>query len=201
MDPITIAMGLAQFAPVVAGWFGGSKAQEVATKVVGIAQAVTGKNEPNEALAAIRADPNLALQFQTKVLEQQVTLAQLATDEKKAVLIADVAEDQTAATDRASARSMQIARASKWPGILTALLTLCVIGVVSMLLYWDFYKTAATPTPNDPLTMLVIGSLLTQWTASCAYWFGTTRQTHNLQNSLAQSTPSGSVAPPSAPES
>jgi hypothetical protein len=70
-------MALAQFAPMIAGWLGGSRAEDVATKVVGVAQAVTGQSAPDAALAALQADPNLALQFQKAVLEQQAQLAQI----------------------------------------------------------------------------------------------------------------------------
>lgn len=80
MEPITaIALGLSQFVPTIAKWVTGSdKAAEVAGKVVDIAKVVTGKSTPDEALAAIQADPNLALQFKTAVLAQQVELERLA---------------------------------------------------------------------------------------------------------------------------
>ncbi|WP_217589712.1 hypothetical protein [Burkholderia sp. GbtcB21] len=110
MPLIPIAMALAQFAPMIAGWLGGSKAEDVATKVVGVAQAVTGQSAPDAALAAIQADPNLALQFQKAVLEQQGQLAQIAADLTKAELSADMAN--TASVNQ----TMQIeAKADHWP--------------------------------------------------------------------------------------
>jgi hypothetical protein len=78
MPLIPIAMALAQFAPMIAGWLGGSKAQDVASKVVGIAQTVTGQSAPDAALAAIQADPNLSMQFQKAILDQQAHLADVA---------------------------------------------------------------------------------------------------------------------------
>lgn len=110
MPLIPIAMALAQFAPMIAGWLGGSKAEDVATKVVSVAQAVTGQSAPDAALAAIQADPNLALQFQKAVLEQQGQLAQIAADVTKAELAADTA-DTTAVN-----QTMQVeAKADHWP--------------------------------------------------------------------------------------
>lgn len=91
MPLIPIAMALAQFAPMIAGWLGGSKAEDVATKVVGVAQAVTGQSAPDAALAALQADPDLALQFQKAVIEQQAQLAQIVADVQKAELAADQA--------------------------------------------------------------------------------------------------------------
>lgn len=110
MPLIPIAMALAQFAPMIAGWLGGSKAEDVATKVVGVAQAVTGQSAPDAAVAALQADPNLAMQFQKAMLEQQGQLAQIAADVTRAELAADVAN--TSAINQ----TMQVeAKADHWP--------------------------------------------------------------------------------------
>lgn len=75
MDPLTIAFGLAQFAPQVIRWISGSdKAAEAAQKVVDIAKTVTGKPEGEAALAAIQADPNLALQYRQGVIASEADL-------------------------------------------------------------------------------------------------------------------------------
>ncbi|MPW17864.1 hypothetical protein GCT13_13190 [Paraburkholderia sp. CNPSo 3157] len=103
-------MALAQFAPMIAGWLGGSKAEDVASKVVGIAQTVTGQSAPDAALAAIQADPNLSMQFQKAVLDNQAQLAQISADVTKAELAADTADTQ------AVNQTMQAeARADHWP--------------------------------------------------------------------------------------
>lgn len=79
MDPITIAMGLAQFVPQITKWITGSdKAEQVAQKAVDIAQAVTGQPSGDAALKALQADPNLVLQYRKAVLDQEVQFEQLA---------------------------------------------------------------------------------------------------------------------------
>lgn len=78
MDPITIAMGLAQFVPQIVKWIGGDKAGTVAQKVVDVATQVTGQPTGDKALAAIQADPNLMLQFRQAMLAQETTFEQLA---------------------------------------------------------------------------------------------------------------------------
>lgn len=78
MDPITIALGLSQFVPKIVKWIAGDKAGNVAQKVVDVAQAVTGKATGDQALAALQADPNLVLQYQKAMLDQEVTFEQLA---------------------------------------------------------------------------------------------------------------------------
>jgi hypothetical protein len=74
MDPITIAMGLAQFAPGIIKWITGSdKAADAASTIVGIAETVTGKQGP-DALDAIKADPSLVIQFRTAVMANETDL-------------------------------------------------------------------------------------------------------------------------------
>jgi hypothetical protein len=79
MDPITIAMSLAQFVPQITKWVTGSdKAEQVAQKAIEIAQTVTGKPTGDQALAALQADPALVLQYRQAVLSQEVSFQQLA---------------------------------------------------------------------------------------------------------------------------
>jgi hypothetical protein len=83
MDPITIALGLAQFAPSILKFFGvGDKPVAVAEQVVKIAQTVTGKGTPDEATAAMRADPALAQQFHLAVLAADTKLEELYLADK-----------------------------------------------------------------------------------------------------------------------
>ena len=75
MDPITIAYGLAQFAPAIVKWITGSdKSAAVAEKVVDIAKVVTGAPDGATAAGILRADPALALQFQQMVLANETEL-------------------------------------------------------------------------------------------------------------------------------
>lgn len=70
MDPITLALGLAQVAPALMRYFGvGEKPVAVAEKVVGIAQAVTGQPTGEAALAALQADAAKAHEFRLAVLK------------------------------------------------------------------------------------------------------------------------------------
>lgn len=74
MDPISVAFGLAQFAPQVIKWITGSdKAADAATAVVEIAETVTGR-KGSDALDALKADPALVLQFRQSVMAQEADL-------------------------------------------------------------------------------------------------------------------------------
>lgn len=92
MDPVTIGMALAQFAPALIKLFTGSdKAEDVAGKVIDIAKTVTGTDTGRDALDVLKVDPNAAIEFRKAVAAQQVEL-------EKAYL-----------ADIANARQMQVA--------------------------------------------------------------------------------------------
>jgi len=76
MDPLTIGLALAsRFAPSIIKYFTNSDtANAVAQQVIGIAQTVTGKGTPDEAMTAIKADPALALQFKVSVIANDADL-------------------------------------------------------------------------------------------------------------------------------
>lgn len=79
MDPITVAMGLAQFAPGLVKWITGSdKAGDVAQKAIDIAKVVTGQSTGDMAIAALQADPSLVLKYRQAVLDQEVEFQKLA---------------------------------------------------------------------------------------------------------------------------
>jgi hypothetical protein len=87
-----------------------------------------------------------------------------------------------AAADRDSARKMQVAVHSRWPGILSAVTTLAVIGAIAA-------RMSGLALPQDTVTVQLIGSLTTGWGMCISYWFGTTRGSADKNNLLAQSSP------------
>lgn len=85
MDPFTIALGLAQFAPSLMRLFGvGEKSASVAEKVIDIAKTVTGADNGEQALVAMQADPKLAQEFNMAVLAANVELEKLYSAERLA---------------------------------------------------------------------------------------------------------------------
>lgn len=79
MDPLTIAIGLAQFVPQITKWMTGSdKAEQIAQKAVEIAQAVTGQPTGDAALKAMQADPALVLKYREAVLANELDFQRLA---------------------------------------------------------------------------------------------------------------------------
>jgi hypothetical protein len=76
---IQTALALVQFAPTILHFFGvGEKPVAVAEQVVNIAQTVTGAKSPQEALDALRANAELAQQFNLAVLAANTELEKAA---------------------------------------------------------------------------------------------------------------------------
>lgn len=91
MDPITIALGLAQFAPSILRYFGvGEKPVAVAEKVVDLAKMVTGTQTPEAALAAMRENAQLAQQFNLAVLAADTKLEELYLADRKDARARDI---------------------------------------------------------------------------------------------------------------
>lgn len=154
MDPITIALGLANLAPIVAGWFGGSKAQENAQKVVDIASKVLPGTHPDQLIEALKANPDKLLEFQKAIAEQHA-----------AVMTAVLADIQ-------NARGTMVTLAgqgSKLAWGAAAVSLVVVIGNVCMG-YWIFQD--AIPPGNKDLAMLYAGSLLAALGGVIAFWTG-----------------------------
>lgn len=74
---LAAALGLAQFAPAISRWLGGSNAQDVAAKVLDIAQKITETPDPLEAIQRMQDNADMVIDFQKAVidLETELTLA------------------------------------------------------------------------------------------------------------------------------
>jgi hypothetical protein len=186
MPLIPIAMALAQFAPMIAGWLGGSKAEDVASKVVGVAQAVTGQSAPDAALAAIQADPNLALQFQKAVLEQQVQLAQINTQSIQAQLTYEKDIYSAEAADRDSARKLAAQQPNDWirPAVTMALLLGC-LAVVFVMLDGRALQVMKDPTAAGTLG-IVIGYMFNELKTALGFYFGMTKDASSQTQTITQ---------------
>ncbi len=169
MDPITIAMALAQFAPGVIKYITGSdKAEAAATAVVDIAKKVTGKATGDEALAAIQADPNLALQYQ------------------QAIIAADLDLQKAFLQDVQNAREQTIKLAESgsaiaWaPVIISAVIVCGFFGCVALL--FGVERTWDERTAN--LLNVLFGALIPGFSQVCNYWLGSSAGSKRAGDSM-----------------
>lgn len=85
MEPISIALALAQFVPGLARLLMGDKAGDVAGKVVDAANLVTGAETSQEALNRIKHNPELQLKLQQEM--NHIVLAELEAENKQLATI------------------------------------------------------------------------------------------------------------------
>lgn len=91
MEPISIALALAQFAPTLLRFFGaGEKSATVAEKVIDIAKQVTGAPTPELSLELLKMNQEAQLAFQTKILENETTLEKAFLEDRKDARARDI---------------------------------------------------------------------------------------------------------------
>jgi hypothetical protein len=97
MDPISIVMGLAQFAPQLIKWVtGNGTAERVAAIAVDVAQKVTGVTPGESYLDKLAGNAKLAAEFAEKIAEREheLTLAFIAdTDSARKMQIAALGQE------------------------------------------------------------------------------------------------------------
>ncbi|MCF7697644.1 hypothetical protein KPG66_16890, partial [Mycetohabitans sp. B2] len=151
---LPIVLALAQFAPQIAQWIGGSRAEQVAQKVVTIAQTVTGTGTPEQALAAIQANPELAYRFQESIVESQVELQRIAAELEKTRIMANIETAKANAADRASARQRTLTAQDRTPRNLAYLYTSALFLMIGAHFWLLFCRI-----PIEPLTFGVLGNI------------------------------------------
>lgn len=168
MPLIPIAMALAQFAPAIIKLLTGSdRAEEVAGKVVDIAQAVTGEERPDLAVAAIQADPAKVLEFQQAIAAQQLELEK--------TYLADMAD--------ARARDIAVRQASGGHNFRADILAfLAVAGLV--ICVWFIARDTSLPERAVNAIMFVAGQLSNAVMMVYAFEFGSSRGSKNKDDAI-----------------
>lgn len=157
MDPFTIALGLAQFAPSIMRFFGaGDKSVAVLEKIVGTAQNVAGASSPAEALEIIKANAAKQLEFQ---------MAMLAMDsEMEKLYLLD--------TQSARQRDVELHKSGAHNYRADSMYILAVILIA--LLVWVVLKSSLDEYAKGIIT-LVLGRFLGYLDSIYNFEFGTTR--------------------------
>lgn len=159
MYPLTLVMGLAQFAPKIAKWITGSdNAAAGVQKVVDIAEQVTGfTGDPAKMLEALQADKALQIQFQQRVMENDTELERLFLADTQSARARDVALAQA---------GIRNYRASLLVAVAVLLVLICLTVTVWLSDANDFVKATVT---------LVMGRALGWVDQVFSFEFGTTR--------------------------
>jgi hypothetical protein len=169
MDPISLAFGLAQFAPSIIKWItGDDKSAKVAEKVIDVAKVVTGQQDGTAAVEELRASPELQIQFRTHVED-------LHADLEKAYLL-DIQD--------ARKRDMEFIKAGTRNWRADILAALSVISVV--LLTLAVWKSPDLSEYVKGTITLVLGRFLGYIDQVYSFEFGTTRGSKDKDATIKQ---------------
>jgi hypothetical protein len=125
MEPVTLALTLAQFAPSLIKFFTGSdKAADVAGKVIDIAKTVTGAPSGDAALEVLKVDPAKVLEFQQAAMLNDADLTR--------AFLADVQNART--------RDVELHKAGFGNRRADVMVALDVVGLIACLLVMVLYR-------------------------------------------------------------
>jgi len=162
-------MSLAQFAPAIIKWATGSdKAEEVAGKVIDVAKAVTGRDTPDAALAAIQADPALAIEFRKAIMANELEYDRMYLVDVQSARQRDIS---------LSASGMHNYRANVLAGMAILLVIVCLVVVVWMSDLDDYAKGTIT---------LICGRALGWVEQIFSFEFGTTRSSKMKDDTISR---------------
>lgn len=88
---LAAAVGLAQFAPVISKWIGGKRAEEMAKKVVDVANTITDSVDPSSAIQKLSENNKMLLDFQKAILELEQHMIELELQDRQDARARDIA--------------------------------------------------------------------------------------------------------------
>ncbi len=167
--PIVAALGLvAEFAPGLIKQFAGDKAGEVAEKVAGLAMSVTGEQDIDSAAAALRANPELALQFKTRAAEIEVELVKIAAEDRK--------DARAMATNLAAS-----GHAMAWA---PAVVSVIIVAAFGLMLY-SIISGTGIPDGSKDIASVMLGTLGALAIKVGDYWLGSSAGSKQKTNLLS----------------
>lgn len=167
LPALALVSGIVQLAPALAKVFGaGSTSTAVAEKAAEIARIVTGTESNDKAIIALSANPELLVQFEKAVMEQQQELEGLYVKDKESARLRDVE------FLKAGTRNY---RADFLVGI-SVLVVFTILGVVILATDLNEYAKGALTT--------ILGVFLNMLTNVFNFEFGTTRKSEDTQQQI-----------------
>lgn len=195
-------------APEIARLLGGNQASSVTTAVANVVRTVTGKDDPQEAAAALAADPAKAAELRIELAKiaatAEATQRQLELDALKAQLAADaVARQAQLDAFKASIDDTKDARALLKSGAATASGAVWLSGIIIVafgFIVWFILFKGTIDTTIAPLANVLLGTLAAMATQVANFWLGSSSGSRSkdtllsdAQAKLAASVPQGLV--------
>lgn len=177
MDPITLILGVANLVPGIAKFLhAGSTTQKIADEAGAIASTIAGVADPGEALARIQtsgAGSELQQKFQLEVMSKMASWDQM--------FLQDV--------QSARSRDVELAKVGYRNYRAHAMFALAVL--VILWLVWIIWKSPDINEYVKGIFTLVLGRFLGYLDNIYNFEFGTTRQSHEKDQTIKQLTRNG----------
>ena len=167
LPAISLISGIVQLAPALAKVFGAnSTSSEYAEKAAQIARVVTGSSDNDSALAKLTDNPELLIEYQKAILQQETDLEGLYVSDKENARLRDVE------FLKAGTRNY---RADFLVGI-SVVVVFTILGVVILATDLNEYAKGALTT--------ILGVFLNMLTNVFNFEFGTTRKSEDTQTQI-----------------
>ena len=174
-------MDLADILKKVAPWLAAAAAGPAGLAGMGIKTAAEALGAPEQNTEAVTAALVGATPEQMAALRQADNDFKLRMRELGYKSTADL--EALAVADRKDARGMQVAKPSKMPALLSAVVTLGYFAIlIGMMTGW-------LKVSDSQALLIMLGSLGTAWGMVMAFWFGTTSGSARKTDLLAQAPP------------
>lgn len=182
-----LATALGAFGPDIVKWIAGDKAGAAAQIVTDKAKEIFGTDDPSGVEAALKRDPNLALQYSMAVLAAKTESERIAADREKAERQAEADKLSAILADIQSARNMGVAYANvksalAWGAPIVSVLAILLSGAVAYMLLWP--NATAVKWAETIVTMLA-GAAIGWVNTVLNYWLGSSMGSQNKDAMMA----------------
>lgn len=174
---------LGAFGPDIVKWIAGDRAGLAARIAADKAKEIFGTDDPSGVEAALKRDPNLALQYSMAVLAAKTESERIAAEREKATRQAELEEIKTTLADVQSARAMAMSNApAKWGAPAVSLLAIVLSGAVAYLLLWPQASAAKW---TESVVLMLAGAAIGWVNTVLNFWLGSSQGSQHKDAMLA----------------
>lgn len=178
---------LGAFGPDIVKWIAGDKAGEAAKIAAEKAKEIFGTDDPAGVDAAIKADPNLALQYAMAMIAAKTESERIAADREKAARQAELDEMRAMLADVQSARNASVAYANTksmlaWGAPMVSVLAIILSGAVAYLL---LFPGASAAKWTETVVMMLGGAAIGWVNQVLNFWLGSSMGSQHKDTMMA----------------
>ena len=184
MPLIPILMtALGSFGPEIVKWIAGDKAGAAAKIAADKAKEIFGSDDPAAVDAAIKRDPNLALQYSMAMIAAKTESERIQAQREKDARQAELDEMKSMLADVQSARSMAMSNApAKWGAPAVSLLAIVLSGAVAYLLLWPQANVAKW---TESVVLMLAGAAIGWVNTVLNFWLGSSQGSQHKDAMMA----------------